>query len=119
MKLFKKADLVIIAAVVLIAAVSAVFFLGGRADRAYVGIYVGGELYEKVPVGTAKTVTVSQDGGKVNVVEITETEVFMKSSTCPNQDCVMHTPLMLNVSEALLSDWIICLPNGVSVEVGG
>lgn len=114
MKLLSRRDIIIIAAALIAAA--AVFALTHHAQTGSVNIYVGGELYESVPAGTEKTVVIRQDGGKVNTVEITASGVRMESSTCPNQDCVMKGTLPLSGS-GLISDWIICLPNAVSVEV--
>ena len=59
-----------------------------------------------------------QDSGEVNVVEVSTRGAVMHSSTCHNQNCVM-------MGEVTLDNWemrpnqqfIICLPNRVSVEL--
>ena len=56
--------------------------------------------------------------GKVNVIVIDSSGVRMESSTCKNQICVHHGTIdPNNADELLLDHWIVCLPNGVSVEV--
>ena len=114
MKKALKTDLIIAAIVVLLIIASAVLFIPHRGGGA-VCIYVGGELYETVAPGDARTVTVDQGGGKVNVIEVTKDSVRMEISTCPNQDCVMKGTLSRNEAPGLISNWIICLPNAVSV----
>jgi hypothetical protein len=120
MKLFLRKDLIIIAAVVLLIIISALLFMRGDGNAAArLNIYVGSKTYKTVEVSGEQTITVDQGDGKINVIEITKTGVRMKSSTCPNQDCVMKGELPFNRkgSMGLLSDWIVCLPNGVSVEI--
>ena len=120
MKLIRQKDLIIIAAVLLLVIISAVLFLRrGEHAAAGIKIYVGSEMYRSVSAGGEETITIDQGDGKINVIEITGTGVRMKSSTCPNQDCVMQgeLPFESKNSAGILSDWIICLPNGVSVEI--
>ena len=83
-------------------------------------VYVGGEEYAKVSAEDYQTITVDQGDGKVNVIVIGEHGVYMESATCKNQICVHHSPIDPNQADDLLLDhWIVCLPNGVSVEVTG
>lgn len=85
-------------------------------------IYLDGELYASVPAGEEQLIRVEQENGAVNEIQITEDSVYMASSTCTNQDCVQQEPLTEdNLNERALGEWIICLPNRVTVEweVGG
>ncbi|MDD6050946.1 MAG: NusG domain II-containing protein [Clostridiales bacterium] len=81
-------------------------------------ITVDGKEYTRVPLSRPQTVTVRQKDGSVNVIEVTERGAVMQSSTCGNQLCV-------KMGEVTLDNWqfrpnqqfIICLPNRVSVEL--
>ena len=81
-------------------------------------ITVDGKEYTRVPLSKPQTVTVSQASGSVNVVEVSSRGAVMVSSTCDNQLCV-------HMGEVTVDNWefrpnqqfIICLPNRVSVEL--
>ncbi len=81
-------------------------------------ISIDGKEYRRVPLSQPQTVTVEQDNGCVNVVEVTERGAVMLSSTCDNQLCV-------DMGEVTVDNWeyrpnqqfIICLPNRVSIEL--
>lgn len=118
----KKKDVLLICGVLLLAL--AAFFasrlLLPNSSGAEVTVYVGGEVYAKVSASDYQTITVDQGDGKVNVIVIDENGVRMDSSTCKNQICVRHGTIdPAQADELLLDHWIVCLPNGVSVEVTG
>ena len=81
-------------------------------------ITVDGKEYTRVPLSQPQTVTVAQKDGSVNVVEVSGHGAVMASSTCDNQLCV-------RMGEVTVDNWefrpnqqfIICLPNRVSVEL--
>ena len=81
-------------------------------------ITIDGKEYKRVPLSQPQTVTVTQDNGCVNVVEVSDHGAVMLSSTCDNQLCV-------NMGEVTVDNWqfrpnqqfIICLPNRVSIEL--
>ncbi len=107
----------LIAAVVLLLSVT---LLRPRTDGASAEIVVtlDGREYARVPVGQEQTLAVQQPDGSVNVIRITARGAVMESSTCENQLCV-------EMGEVTLDNWetrpnqqfIICLPNRVSVEL--
>ena len=116
----KKRDWIIVASVLLLAllAFAASKLLAPKAPSATVTIFVGGTQYRQVRADDYQTITIDQGGGKKNVVVIDERGVRMESSTCKNQICVHHGVIDPNNADKLLLDnWIICLPNGVTVEV--
>ncbi len=118
----KKKDILLICGVLLLALVA--FFasrlLLPNSSGAEVTVYVDGEVYAKVSASDYQTITVDQGDGKVNVIVIDENGVRMDSSTCKNQICVRHGTIdPAQADELLLDHWIVCLPNGVSVEVTG
>ncbi len=81
-------------------------------------ITVDGKEYARVPLSQPRTVTVDQGNGCVNVIEVSERGAVMHSSTCHNQLCV-------KMGEVTVDNWefrpnqqfIICLPNRVSIEL--
>ena len=71
-----------------------------------------------MPVGEKQTITIDQGDGKVNVIEITERGAVMHSASCKNQDCVHQGDVTLdNYNNRVLNNWIICLPNQVTIEL--
>ena len=114
-------DLLIALAVIAAALVLYLFF--GRSktgSAAYVNVYLGtgGEPYQHVPLNEDRTIRIDQGDGRVNVVEIMGGGVQMSYSTCKNQACV-HEGIVTDESRKHrpLGDWIVCLPNGVSIEL--
>lgn len=91
---------------------------GNAAAENQVVITVDGKEYARIPLSRPQTVTVTQDNGCVNVVEVTQQGAVMQSSTCGNQLCV-------KMGEVTVDNWqfrpnqqfIICLPNRVSIEL--
>ena len=81
-------------------------------------ITVDGKEYRRVPLSQPQTITVEQADGCINVVEVNERGAVMRSSTCDNQLCV-------GMGEVTVDNWqfrpnqqfIICLPNRVSIEL--
>ena len=117
-----KKNLLVIGGILLLAAVLLAVTLLARPMTAVqedtVIITIDGEEYARVPLSRPQTVTVAQENGCVNVVEISDHGAVMRSSTCDNQLCVQ-------MGEVTVDNWefrpnqqfIICLPNRVSVEL--
>lgn len=113
---------VVIAIIVLAAAVLLALTLLNRpmtaVEEDMVIIAVDGKEYARVPLSKPRTVTVSQENGSVNVIEVSDHGAVMAHSTCDNQLCV-------KMGEVTVDNWefrpnqqfIICLPNRVSVEL--
>ena len=113
-----KRDALLILAVALIAGGLLLWrFTRNAAASGTIYIYVDGQLYTSAPAGKEQLIRVEQENGSVNEVQITEDAVSMASSTCTNQDCVHQEPLTAdNLDQRALGEWIICLPNRVTVE---
>jgi hypothetical protein len=90
------------------------------ASASYVNVFLGtgGEPTQHVPLNEDKTIRIDQGDGRVNVIEIKDSGVRMAYSTCINQDCV-HEGVVTDESRKhrALGDWIVCLPNAVSIEL--
>lgn len=121
----KKRDIIIIAAVLAVALISlpivGYFSAQRTAGQAqdFVYIYVGNDLYEAVALDEAKVVHIDQENGKTNDVEIAaDGRVFMKDSTCDNQDCVKQGEMTAeNIESRPMRNWVVCLPNEISIEL--
>ena len=54
----------------------------------------------------------------LNVIHLTPDGVYMEDSTCKNHDCVGEGEVTLeNISERILGNMIICLPNQVVLQL--
>ena len=117
-----KKNLLVIAGVILLAAALLAVALLARpmtaVEEDMVVISVNGKEYARVPLSRPQTVTVEQENGCVNVIEVSDHGAVMLSSTCDNQLCVQ-------MGEVTVDNWefrpnqqfIICLPNRVSIEL--
>lgn len=86
--------------------------------RGYVVLTVGGKQYgDPIAMDRDKIITLKQENGAINKVHITPEKVFMEFSTCENQDCVGQGEITLdNYQTRVLSTFVICLPNSVTIE---
>ncbi len=81
-------------------------------------VTVDGAEYARIPLGESQTLTVEQPDGSVNVIEILPNGAVMASSSCHNQLCVQMGEVTLDNWETRANQqYIICLPNRVSVEL--
>ena len=87
------------------------------AEEDCVVIRVGNEEYARIPLSMPQTVTVTQENGAVNVVEVTPRGMIMLSSTCKNQVCVHKGEVTLDNWELKGGAFIACLPNQVMLEL--
>ena len=87
--------------------------------RGYVVITVAGRQYgDPIPMDRDKIITIKQDNGDINKIHITPEYVVMESSTCENQDCIGEGEVNVNTyQDRILSTFIICLPNQVTIEM--
>ncbi len=116
----KKRDIIIIAVVLVVAAVgmAAVSLLAPKGEPVYAYIYVGDRLYETDPLDEDKLIEIDQGDGTVNHVEIKNGVVRMVDSTCPDKQCVYQGEMSEdNYEERPMRNWIVCLPNQVSIEL--
>ena len=116
----KKRDLSIIATFLLVAVVGLAAFrlFAPQGNVRYADIYVDEKLYEAVPLNEDTVITVEQAEGKVNVIEVKDGSIFMADSTCADHLCVEQGKMSgENYEKRPMYNWIICLPNRVSVEL--
>ena len=114
----KKKDFLVAAIVLTVALIGGVIAWQARSAAGYARIYRHGELYRTVSLDHEETVVIRQDNGAENVVLISPDGVRMESANCPHQTCVRQGTLTReNTNTVLTNNWIVCLPNGISVEV--
>lgn len=116
----EKKNWLVIGGVVLLAVLLLVvtqFLPGTEAEEDCVIIRVGDAEYARVPLCEPQTITIRQENGAVNVVEVTEKGMRMVSSTCQNQICVHRGWITLDNWELMGGAFISCLPNQVLLEL--
>lgn len=106
---------VLLAAVLLLALTPLLRQTGAAEDC--VVIRVDGQEYARIPLSQPQTLTITQDSGAVNVVEVTAQGMRMVSSTCDNQVCVHKGLVTLDNWELKGGAFIACLPNQVILEL--
>lgn len=118
--LMKKRDLFIVAALLLVAVagMAAVKFLSPNTATGSAKIYVGSYVYKEVSLGEDQVIEIDQGNDIVNHVEIKDGAIYMSGSTCPDQQCVGQGEISMdNYEQRVLRNWIVCLPNQVTVEL--
>lgn len=87
--------------------------------KGHVLITVGNRQYgDPIPMDREKVITIKQENGHINKVHITPEKVYMEYSSCDNQDCVGQGEITIdNYKTRILSTFVICLPNNVTVEM--
>lgn len=116
----KKRDIIIIVAFLAVALVGmvGVKLFAPQGNISYADIYIDDRLYEAVPLSEDRVISVDQGDGKVNTIEVKDGAIFMSHSTCADQLCVQQGSMSPETYEKRpLLNWIICLPNKVTVEL--
>ncbi len=112
MKLFKKGDIIVAAAVlVLCAALFLALYVFNSNTGNYVEIEQNGVVIHKMPLDINAVYNVESGGEVTNTVEVKNGSVSVTYANCPDQICVNHRPVNLS------GESIICLPNRVVVSV--
>lgn len=116
----KKRDVIIIIVflAVAITGLVAVKLFAPTGSIRYADIYVNEQLYEAVPLNKDTVITIDQGDGKINYVEVKDGSIFMADSTCADHLCVTQGKMNpQNYENRPMRNWIICLPNLVTVEL--
>lgn len=124
-KRWKRRNLIVLGAIILMIAAVAVCALLQRKEMApadedaaaFLVITVAGERHDPIRLTEEARYSITR-GGHVNVVAVTKDSVTMHSSTCDNQDCVLQGTVNLqNRGNRVLRNMILCLPNEVILEL--
>lgn len=107
---FQKADILVVAAVVLLAAVVFALFLPGENGKDGVAeIYQNGKLIKTVSLQEDQTFAVADQYS--NTITIRDGKIAVTASDCPGQDCV-HCGWTNTAGRS-----IVCLPNGLEIRI--
>ena len=109
-RLVSRADLILLAVVLLLAGAALVFYETHKEQGKLVRIQVGSETVEVLPLGKDRTYEVKTGEGS-NTVVIKSGTVSVESADCPDKICVRHKPV------DSVGETIICLPHKLVVEV--
>ncbi len=118
--LMKKRDVLIVGIVLLVAVAGmlAVKFLTPSTATNYAKIYVGNYVYKEVPLNENQVIEINQGSDIVNHVEVKDGAIYMADSSCPDQQCVDQGKITAkNYEQRALRNWVVCLPNQVTVEL--
>lgn len=105
-----KADIVLIAVLLLLAGAGLYLMNHFRSPGAYADIMVDGASVKKLPLDEDTNYTLTQDAG-TNTIVIRDGNARVESADCPDHICVDHKP----IEET--GETIICLPHKLVVEI--
>ncbi|EEQ60223.1 hypothetical protein CBFG_03935 [Clostridiales bacterium 1_7_47FAA] len=112
MKVLGKRDMILAAAILLIAA--AVFgfnYVSHRAPAATAQISVDGKVVRTLDLSKDTELTVTGAGGGTNHLIVKDGEIWCSEASCPDKVCVHQG------KKHLSSDTIVCLPNKMIVTI--
>ena len=104
-----KNDLILICAIILVIAITAVCLFAFNPVGDTVRVTVDGRLYGTYPL--SKDTTVEIKTGGYNILVIENGEAWVSEASCPDGICSSHRPINRD------GESIICLPNKVVIEV--
>ena len=107
---FKKADIFLAIALLLLGFGSLALLRSGQKDGAFVRVTVDGAVYGTYRLDEEQTVEVETSCGR-NVLRIEGGKVWVREADCPNHDCVEKGAI------AKTGQIILCLPHKLSVTV--
>lgn len=107
----KKADIILIAVVAVVAGILLLFLYASDNNGAYVQIEIDGKVVETLPLDTNQTREILTDGNGKNILTIEDGYAKMTDANCPDGLCKNQKRISRN------GESIICLPNKVVVSV--
>ena len=114
MKLVQKRDLILAAAILLIAAAAVgINHFIRRAPAAIAQVSVDGIVVETLELSKDTEITVTSSNGGTNHLIVKDGEIWCSEASCPDKVCVHQGKKHLN------SDTIVCLPNQMIVTITG
>lgn len=109
--ILKKGDLIIIAAVLLVAGIAVLLIMHQKQGDEVLVTSNGSTVSYALNVD--RKLELNGPSGEYNLIIISDGQVWMEEADCRNQICVHHKPIYKN------HESIVCLPNKVFVEVVG
>ena len=108
-----RADIILIAALLLAGGIIAALVLLGADKGGYAVVRVGGETVKELPLDKDAVFEITGAGGGSNILVIQGGSAWMEDADCPDKLCVK----MGKISRTGQS--IVCLPHKVTVEITG
>lgn len=105
-----KNDIILIAAVILIAAIALTCLLLFRRQGNSAVVYVNKEIYGTYPLSEDITVEIKTETGR-NLLVISHGKAKITEASCPDLICVDHHAVSAE------GEQIVCLPNKVVVSI--
>lgn len=110
--MFRKADIILIAVLIIAGFVMSFTLAAGRSDGTTVTVTRDGRLYGTYDLAKDQTVEIREDGG-VNTFEIKDGTVRMVEADCHNKDCMQQGVI------SKTGQTIVCLPHKLVIEITG
>lgn len=109
----RKFDILLIVGLLAVAGILALVLYLTRSDGREVVVRMNGEVTGMYSITETLTFPLENGHGGENILHIEKGEVWLEDANCPDKLCVQQGKIQY-VGEA-----IICLPNGVVVEING
>ena len=106
-----RADLILIAVLLLVSATALALFLFTGEEGAYVVVTVDGAEYGRFPLNENAEIRIPSEAGGYNLLQIEDGEARVCEASCPDGICAAHRPI------SRVGESILCLPNRVAVRV--
>lgn len=106
-------DILLIAAVLLMAVIGMVYLFGFRQVGNTVTVTVDGKVYGTYPLShnIEQDIVTGDTNNQHNRLIIRDGKAFVESASCPDGICVAHAPIFRD------GESIVCLPNRVVITV--
>ena len=106
-------DLVLIAVILVMAAVGALYLFVFRPGGNTVRVTVDGKEYGTYSLAQDRVVEIrtGENESELNKLVIREGKAFVETATCPDGICANHAPVFRD------GESIVCLPHGVVITV--
>lgn len=111
LKIFKKAD-AFLAAALIIAGLASLLVLRRGDGSDSITVTVSGEVYGVYSLKKDETITVTTDYG-TNVITVENGKAYVSESDCAGHDCMNFAPIDAP------GETIMCLPHRLIVSIGG
>lgn len=109
--MLKKGDIIILAVVLCIAALSILCINLFNSNGSAAVVEVDGNVVAELPLNENTSFNVEIDGEVTNTVVIEGGSAYVKNADCPDKICQKHSPV------SKTGESIVCLPNKVIVTI--
>lgn len=110
--MFKKADIILIVAIVVAALIVMGLSFATAVGGERVAVYVDNELFAEYSLGGNAEYVITTDYG-ANTIVISGGSVSIESADCPDKYCVSH------IAIDSVGEVIVCLPHRLTVQIEG